>query len=261
MPETFSVQVCYDEPCHWTPPRRAGLPNRRPTAQTNNQNQNQNQNLPDTVDVPDDLPPLPPISQEDLELEKPLPQAHGDRPLPRINKRQLDHVDPQDRRRPQQHDLPQQHDTTRQQPHPQGQGTNPGPPVQEWPTPEELVEPAEVLHSNAANEVDPEVERLALERQQTTRKKKKNPKPLDMDAHMDTRYILRPEAIESVFYMWRITGDPEWREKGWKMWESIEKATWTELAYSAIEDVNDIETPRKADSMERYPSSRCFNWL
>jgi len=70
---------------------------------------------------------------------------------------------------------------------------------------------------------------------------------------MDTRYILRPEAIESVFYMWRITGDPSWREKGWNMWESIEKASWTELAYSAIMDVNDADST-KADSMERYIS-------
>ena len=37
------------------------------------------------------------------------------------------------------------------------------------------------------------------------------------------------------------------------MWESIEKASWTELAYSAIMDVNDADST-KADSMERYIS-------
>lgn len=35
-------------------------------------------------------------------------------------------------------------------------------------------------------------------------------------------YYLRPEVIESVFYAYRITGDPIWQEIGWKMWNSIE---------------------------------------
>jgi mannosyl-oligosaccharide alpha-1,2-mannosidase len=29
-------------------------------------------------------------------------------------------------------------------------------------------------------------------------------------------YILRPETVESFFYMWRITGDPQYQEWGWK---------------------------------------------
>lgn len=28
--------------------------------------------------------------------------------------------------------------------------------------------------------------------------------------------ILRPETVESFFYMWRVTGDPMYREWGWK---------------------------------------------
>ncbi|KAH9810194.1 family 47 glycoside hydrolase [Melampsora americana] len=36
-------------------------------------------------------------------------------------------------------------------------------------------------------------------------------------------YYLRPEVIESVFYAYRITGDPIWQEIGWKMWTSIEE--------------------------------------
>ena len=30
-------------------------------------------------------------------------------------------------------------------------------------------------------------------------------------------YILRPEYIESVFYMWRFTHDRKYREWGWDM--------------------------------------------
>ncbi|KAK8022765.1 glycoside hydrolase family 47 protein [Apiospora rasikravindrae] len=50
-------------------------------------------------------------------------------------------------------------------------------------------------------------------------------------------YILRPEAIESVWYMYRITGDTKWQDKGWRMFESIIKATQTESGHSAIRDV------------------------
>lgn len=29
-------------------------------------------------------------------------------------------------------------------------------------------------------------------------------------------YILRPETVESFFYMWRITGEQQYQEWGWK---------------------------------------------
>jgi len=61
----------------------------------------------------------------------------------------------------------------------------------------------------------------------------------------------RPEAIESVFYMYRITGDMKWREKGWRMFQATEAATKTNFGSSAIEDVTS-ETPFKLDSMESF---------
>lgn len=50
-------------------------------------------------------------------------------------------------------------------------------------------------------------------------------------------YILRPEAIESVFYMYRITGDQYWRDRGWEMFTSVQAHTSTVLGNSAIDDV------------------------
>lgn len=61
--------------------------------------------------------------------------------------------------------------------------------------------------------------------------------PVGMSSVRSKDYILRPEAIESVFIMYRLTGDEKWREKGWKMWQSIQEATRTEYGYSAIHDV------------------------
>lgn len=64
-------------------------------------------------------------------------------------------------------------------------------------------------------------------------------------------YLLRPEAIESVFIMYRLTGDDYWREKGWKMFEAITRHTRTEYGHSAIYDVT-TETPRLRDGMESF---------
>lgn len=63
--------------------------------------------------------------------------------------------------------------------------------------------------------------------------------------------LLRPEAIESVFYMYRITGSPIWLDKGWKMFESIIKATSTSYGHSAISDVT-VKQPFQLDEMESF---------
>ncbi|EGX51085.1 hypothetical protein AOL_s00054g624 [Orbilia oligospora ATCC 24927] len=67
----------------------------------------------------------------------------------------------------------------------------------------------------------------------------------------DPKYILRPEAIESVFYMYRITGDRSWQDKGWKMFQAIEKYTKTLIAHSAINNVLDTQA-FQVDSMESF---------
>ncbi|KAK4192292.1 glycoside hydrolase [Podospora australis] len=67
----------------------------------------------------------------------------------------------------------------------------------------------------------------------------------------DKRYILRPEAIESVWYMYRITGDPSWQEKGWRMFEAVIKYTSTQVGHTAIRDVTDTTTEQE-DSMESF---------
>ena len=66
----------------------------------------------------------------------------------------------------------------------------------------------------------------------------------------DKRYILRPEAIESIFVLYRVTGNADLRDLAWEMFESIMKATETELANSAIKDVTARGKTSKTNSME-----------
>lgn len=65
----------------------------------------------------------------------------------------------------------------------------------------------------------------------------------------DRKYILRPEAIESVFIMYRTTGEQAWQAKAWDMWTSIMRCTDTDIGNSALTDVSVGEPPRE-DSME-----------
>ena len=65
------------------------------------------------------------------------------------------------------------------------------------------------------------------------------------------KYILRPEAIESVFYMYRITGDQYWRDVGWNMFTSIDTYTKAPHGNSAIDDIT-RQAPNQSDQMESF---------
>lgn len=68
---------------------------------------------------------------------------------------------------------------------------------------------------------------------------------------LDGRYILRPEAIESVFYMYRITGESRYQDIAWDMFQAIDKNTRTDFANAALRDVMKRQ-PEKDDSMESF---------
>ncbi|KKP00822.1 hypothetical protein THAR02_07077 [Trichoderma harzianum] len=64
-------------------------------------------------------------------------------------------------------------------------------------------------------------------------------------------YLLRPEAIESVFYMYRITGDQVWRDTAWRLWENIVRETEVDLAFAIVEDVT-VSKGTNGDVMETF---------
>lgn len=68
----------------------------------------------------------------------------------------------------------------------------------------------------------------------------------------DRRYILRPEAIESVFVLYRATGRADLPESAWDMFTSINKATETTYANSAVSDITVKGGPSHVDSMESF---------
>ncbi|KAI9888677.1 MAG: hypothetical protein M1814_006532 [Vezdaea aestivalis] len=67
----------------------------------------------------------------------------------------------------------------------------------------------------------------------------------------DRRYLLRPEAIESVFTLYRITGDKKLQDKAWTMFQQIEKWCHTDIGHAAITDVTSTN-PAFMDKMESF---------
>lgn len=72
----------------------------------------------------------------------------------------------------------------------------------------------------------------------------------------DPRYILRPEAIESVFVSYRVTGKQEYQEAAWDMFEAIRKGTQTPYANAAVMDVTEAKDQLE---QEDYMEVSCPN--
>lgn len=69
----------------------------------------------------------------------------------------------------------------------------------------------------------------------------------------DKHNLQRPETVESLFYMWRITGDEIYRHWGWEMFQAFVK--WTAVddgeGFSSVSDVTKIPPPMR-DNMESF---------
>ncbi|KAH0717682.1 hypothetical protein KY285_013713 [Solanum tuberosum] len=68
----------------------------------------------------------------------------------------------------------------------------------------------------------------------------------------DRHNLLRPETVESLFYLYRITGDSKFREWGWQIFEAFEKYTKIDSGgYTSLDDVTVIP-PQRRDKMETF---------
>ena len=83
--------------------------------------------------------------------------------------------------------------------------------------------------------------------------------PEGFKAMRDARYILRPEAIESIFYSYRITGKEEYLDTAWNMFQAIQKATDAEFGNAAVPNVNKVGEKQALDSMEVYIAAQRYS--
>jgi mannosyl-oligosaccharide alpha-1,2-mannosidase len=76
-------------------------------------------------------------------------------------------------------------------------------------------------------------------------------KNLTFHCWQETLTFGRPEAIESIFILYRITGDPTLRERAWNMFNAIIHHTITDIAHAGLDDCT-VPNPPKTDRMESF---------
>ncbi|KAF2807610.1 mannosyl-oligosaccharide 1,2-alpha-mannosidase [Mytilinidion resinicola] len=79
---------------------------------------------------------------------------------------------------------------------------------------------------------------------------------------LDAHNLQRPETVESLFVMWRITKDPIYREWGWEIFKAFQKHSIVGLGegYSSLNNVNAIPPPRR-DNMESFWLAETLKYL
>ncbi|KOS15639.1 alpha-mannosidase [Malassezia pachydermatis] len=83
------------------------------------------------------------------------------------------------------------------------------------------------------------------------------------EALIDSRNILRPETIESLYIAFQLTGDPVYREWGWTIFQSFQR--WCQVdggdgGYAGIDDVDSVDH-QQIDRMETFWLSETLKYF
>lgn len=84
----------------------------------------------------------------------------------------------------------------------------------------------------------------------------------DLNIHTADRFsILRPETVESYFYLWRITKNQKYRQWGWEFFQNLESYAKVEHGYSSISNVQSKSRPQPRDRMESFFLGETLKYL
>ncbi|XP_036095180.1 endoplasmic reticulum mannosyl-oligosaccharide 1,2-alpha-mannosidase isoform X1 [Rousettus aegyptiacus] len=78
----------------------------------------------------------------------------------------------------------------------------------------------------------------------------------------DRHNLLRPETVESLFYLYRFTGDRKYQDWGWAILQNFN--TYTRVpsgGYSSISNVQDPHDPQPRDKMESFFLGETLKYL
>lgn len=74
-------------------------------------------------------------------------------------------------------------------------------------------------------------------------------------------FLLRPETLESFYLLWRTTGEEVWRERGWEVFESLERETRVESGgYSGLKHAHHVNGT-KHDEMPSWFLAETLKYL
>ncbi|KAI0272317.1 mannosidase [Gloeopeniophorella convolvens] len=73
-------------------------------------------------------------------------------------------------------------------------------------------------------------------------------------------YLLRPETLESIFLVWRMTHDERWRRYGWDIFRALEREARTPAGYGTVYSVA-LSPAAVQDSMPSYFLAETLKYL
>ncbi len=76
----------------------------------------------------------------------------------------------------------------------------------------------------------------------------------------DAKYILRPETVETYFYLWKVTKDPKYRDWGAAVLEACNTHLKVDAGFAGSTDVRRIPTPHN-DMMETFWFAETLKYL
>mmetsp|Transcript_23782 Transcript_23782/g.44187 ORF Transcript_23782/g.44187 Transcript_23782/m.44187 type:complete len:203 (+) Transcript_23782:388-996(+) len=77
---------------------------------------------------------------------------------------------------------------------------------------------------------------------------------------LDRAFRLRPEHIESLFLLYRLTGDSKYQDMGWKIFQNLEAHCKTDLGYGGLSNVWSVEG-KNNDDMPSYFIAETLKYL
>ncbi|XP_044295848.1 endoplasmic reticulum mannosyl-oligosaccharide 1,2-alpha-mannosidase [Varanus komodoensis] len=118
----------------------------------------------------------------------------------------------------------------------------------------ELAETCYQMYRQVETGLSPEIVHFNMHAQ-------KNRKDVEIKA-ADRHNLLRPETVESFFYLYRFTGDKKYQDWGWEILQSFNKYTRVPTGgYTSINNVQNPSNPEPRDKMESFFLGETLKYL
>ncbi|CAL5226192.1 g9026 [Coccomyxa viridis] len=76
----------------------------------------------------------------------------------------------------------------------------------------------------------------------------------------DVGNVLRPETVESIYYMWRLTGEQRYRQWGWEIFQAFQEHARGDVGYHSLKDVTKMP-PVPGNGMESFWLAETLKYL
>lgn len=67
----------------------------------------------------------------------------------------------------------------------------------------------------------------------------------------NAKFSLRPEMVESLFLLWRLTHEQKYRDRGWAVLASLQKHCRTDSGFAGLRDVYTDAAGERAPRLAR----------